>query len=135
MYGQSGIRGPASTVFNTGVAYDFRAQSPSLILGYGDRVSAGYHWGITAEYNLSTTDTKLTVDTGRSIGYGTYATVQAIYHTLTGTFEELDFVITSRLCDCLDVALVYRHARQEIWLEIGLVAIPQSRLQFLIPRQ
>ena len=134
LFGQSGTRGAASTVFNAGAAYDFRARSPSLILGYGERVTARYHWGITAEYNLTTSDTELTVGTGRSIGNGTYATVQAIYHTLTGTFEELDFVVTSRLCDCLDVALIYRHARQEIWLEIGLAIRPQSRLQFLFPR-
>jgi len=134
LFAQSGTRGPASTVFNAGVAHDFRARAPALILGYGEMVAARYHWGITAEYNLGTTDTELTVGTGRSIGYGTYATVQAIYHTLTGTFEELDLVITSRLCDCLDVAVMYRHARQQIWLEVGLTTSPYARLPFLFPR-
>jgi lipopolysaccharide export system protein LptA len=134
VHSQSGGRGPASTVFNAGGGYDFRERSPLLILGYGERVASRYHWGVTAEYNLNTTDTELTVGVGRTIGNGTYATVQGIYHTLTSTFEDLDFVVTSRLCDCLDLALVYRHTRQEIWLEIGLIALPQSRLQFLFPR-
>lgn len=134
VHSRSGTRGSASTVFNAGGGYDFRERAPLLIVGYGEQIAARYHWGVSGEYNLYTTDTELTIGVGRTIGNGTYATVQAIYHTLTGTFDDLDFVVTSRLCDCLDLALVYRHVRQEIWLEIGLIALPQSRLQLLVPR-
>jgi lipopolysaccharide export system protein LptA len=134
VHSQTGTRGPVSTVVNAGGGYDFRSRSPLLILGYGEHLTARYHWGVTAEYNLHTTDTELTVGVGRTVGNGTYATVQGIYHTLTSTFEDLDFIVTSRLCDCLDLTLVYRHTRQEIWLEVGLAAAPQSRFQLLAPR-
>lgn len=132
-YAQSGARGVVSTAFITGVGYDFRARSPLVILGYGERVTDRYHWGITAEYNLDTTDTALTAGAGRSIGSGTYATVQGIYHTLTGAFEDLDLIVTSRLCDCLEVNLVYRHTRQELWLGVGLAILPPSRPQLFFP--
>lgn len=133
-YGQVGLRGAISTSFSAGIGYDFRADSPLLILGYGEQIPARYHWGASAEYTLSTAETELTVGAGRSIGYGTYATIQGIYHTLTRAFEDLDVVITSRLCDCLDATVIYRHVRQEIWLEIGLGPVSPSRLQFLHPR-
>jgi lipopolysaccharide export system protein LptA len=133
-YGQSGARGAVSTAFTAGAGYDFRARSPLAILGYGEQLAGRYHWGAAAEYALGTADATLTVGAGHAIGHGTYAQVQAVYHTLTGAFEDLDFVITSRLCDCLDVTVIYRQVRSELWLEIGLGTISQSRLQFLLPR-
>jgi hypothetical protein len=72
---------------------------------------------------------------GHALGHGTYATVQAVYHTLTGTFEDFDVVLTSRLCDCLDVTVIYRQVRSELWLEIGLGSVAPSRLQFIVPRR
>jgi hypothetical protein len=134
VHSHSGTRGSASTVFNVGGGYDFRDRAPLVILGYGEELASRYHWGVTAEYNLGTSDTELTVGGGRTIGYGTYATVQAIYHTRTGTFEDLDFVITARLCDCLDVTLIYRQVRQQVWLEIGLGAMAPSPFRVLAPR-
>ncbi|OGR98587.1 MAG: hypothetical protein A2V88_07720 [Elusimicrobia bacterium RBG_16_66_12] len=120
LYEQQGQRGEAATTFRTGLAYNFRDMTTSAILGYGRRVDDRYHWSITGEYNLKTNDTKLTVDVGRAFGNGTYATVQAIYHTLTGTYEDLDYIVAARFCDCIAMQVKYRAARQEIWLEVGL---------------
>jgi hypothetical protein len=130
LYHRAGERGPAATAFRTGLSYKFRDATTSVVLGYGERIAARYHWDVTAEYNLVTTDTTLTVDLGSALGYGTYATVAAVYHTLTRTFEDLDFTVTARLCDCLDVSLVYRQVRREIWVQVGLSAFPSPRLQF-----
>ncbi len=132
-YVRTGDRGGAATALTLGAGYNFRDRTPSVILGYGERVPDRYHWSLLGEYNLGTTDTKLTVDAGLRLGYGTYFTVQGIYHTLTGTFEDLDYTIASRLCDCFDVSLLYRQVRQEIWFQISLTAFPQSRLQFQLP--
>ena len=133
LYHRTGERGPASTALSTGLAHNFRDATTSVVLGYGERVPTRYHWGATAEYNLVTSDTKLTVDVGAALGYGTYATVSAIYHTLTRVYEDLDFTVTSRLCGCVDISLRYRHVRKEIWLEVGLSAFPETRLQFQSP--
>ena len=69
----------------------------------------------------------------QALGRGTYFTIQAIYNTGVSGFEDLDYIITSRLCDCIDISLKYRQVRQEIWLEVGLAAFPQSRLQLQLP--
>lgn len=134
LYTRTGERGAASTALSTGLAYNFRDSTTSVILGYGERVPARYHWAITAEYNLVSTNTRLTVDAGHTLGRGTYGTISGIYNTLTGAYEDLDLTVTSRLCDCLDVSLKYRYVRQEIWFEIGLSAFPQTRLQFQFAR-
>ncbi len=50
--------------------------------------------------------------------------------TGVNSFEDLDYILTSRLCDCIDLSLKYRQVRKEIWFEIGLSAFPSARVQF-----
>lgn len=63
-----------------------------------------------------------------------YLSAQASYNITTRVLDDLDVVLSTRLCDCIELGLLYRHVRREIWLEIGLQAFPQSRLQLLFPR-
>jgi len=57
-----------------------------------------------------------------AFGRGTYFSIVAIYNTAINAFEDLDYILTSRLCDCIDFAFKYRQVRGEIWLEVGLSA-------------
>jgi len=126
-YMLTGTRGPElSTRFTTGSTYYFIDRSVSLNVGYGERAANRYHWGLAVEYNLSGQFWKITTDTGLAVGRGTYVTVQAIYNTGTRLFEDLDYIIVSRICDCIDVSLKYRQVRQEIWLVIGLSAFSET---------
>ncbi|HXF83647.1 MAG TPA: hypothetical protein VNN19_12930 [bacterium] len=124
LYTRTGLRGSATTTFQAGAGYDFLASSPFALLGYGRRLPERSHWMLTGEYNLKTTDVKLTADAGVALGAGTYATVQAVYHTLTGAYEDVDYFLTARLCDCFEVRVKYRQIRREWWLEIGLAPRP-----------
>jgi len=124
LYTQTGRRGAEATTFQAGAGYDFLTSSPVALLGYGRRLPERYHWMLTGEYNLSTTDIMLTADAGMAVGLGTYVTVQAVYHTLTGAYEDVDYFITARLCDCFEVRVKYRQVRRELWLEIGLSPSP-----------
>ena len=127
-YTLTGNRGPELlTRFTTGSTYYFMDRSVSLNVGYGERVPNRYHWGLGVEYNLSGRFWKISTDTGLSVGRGTYLTVQAIYNTGTRLFEDLDYIIVSRICDCIDLSLTYRQVRQEIWFQIGLAPFPSIR--------
>lgn len=127
--GRSGISWEATL----GSVYSFRDQAVYLTGVFG-QAGADFHWRLGARYGLTATYLRLTADIGLAIGRGTDFTIQAIYDAHVREFRDLDFIITSRLCDCIDVALKYRQVRQEIWFEIGLSAFPQSRLQFQFPR-
>ncbi|MDQ7843995.1 MAG: hypothetical protein QN141_11525 [Armatimonadota bacterium] len=124
LYTRTGQRGPETTTFQAGAGYDFLVSSPFVLLGYGRRLPERSHWMLTGEYNLSTTDVKLTADAGMAVGTGTYATVQVVYHTLTGAYEDVDYLLSARLCDCFEVRVKYRQVRRELWLEIGLAPRP-----------
>lgn len=118
-----------STRVTAGSTYYFTDRSLSFNIGYGERAPDRFHWGIGLEYNLTGRFWKISTDTGLSIGRSTYLTVQAVYHTGTRLFEDLDYLIVSRICDCIDLSLKYRQIRQEIWFEVGLAAFPELRLQ------
>ena len=134
LYGRAGVRGQASTVSSTGALYDFRSATTTVTIGYIEQVIPRYHLGVTAGYTLGTNILKLTTDSGVSLGYNTYLTVQAIYNVNANAFEDLDYILTSRLCECIDLLLRYRQVRQEIWFEVSLTGYPDSRLTFLFPR-
>jgi hypothetical protein len=128
-YARSVPRGPDLTAsYAMGVSYNFLDGTPSVNAGVGRRRSGAFHWGLGAEYNLTTHLVKATTDVGRSLGYGTYATIQAGYVVRTGRFEYLDLFITSRLCDCFELTLAYRHVHQEFRLQVALA--PPARLAF-----
>jgi len=117
-----------TATYSAGVSYNFRDRTPSVNAGFGQRVPEVYHWNLGTEYNLTTRAVKLSTDSGVAIGHGTYVTVQAWYFPQTGQFEDLDLFVTSRLCNCFDLTLKYRHVRQEFWLEIGLS--PDTQVAF-----
>ncbi len=124
-YTLTGSRGAEIvTRFTTGSTYYFMDRSVSLNVGYGERIPNKYHWGFGLEYNLVGLFWKISTDSGLSVGRGTYVSVQAIYNTGTRLFEDLDYMIVSRICDCLDLTFKYRQVRQEIWLQIGLAGFP-----------
>lgn len=124
-YTLTGSRGAELfTRFTTGSTYYFMDRSVSLNVGYGERVPNRYQWGFGLEYNLHGRFWKISTDTGLSVGRGTYVTVQAIYNTGTRLFEDLDYTVISRICDCFDVSLRYRQVRREIWIQIGLAPFP-----------
>ncbi len=133
-YSQFGTKSPAvTTAFGAGVSYSFLDSTVSVNGAYGE--SAGrYHWGLGAEYNLGTQVLTISTDAGLAIGQGAYFTVQAVYNTSSQQFQDLDYLITARICECIDVALKYRQVRQEIWFEMGLIAFPETRFQFQVPR-
>lgn len=133
-YTRTGGRPPSlSTLFIAGATQNFRDRTLSLASWYGERSPDRYHWGLGVEYNLTTQAWALTTDSGLSLGRGTYFRIQATYNLTAGVFAELDYIVTSRICDCIDLSLKYRQARQEIWFEVGLTAFPESRFQFLLP--
>lgn len=116
-----------STVFG-GVGYSFRDTAPLLILGFSGRTPAEFALAMTGTYNLNTSELKVSVDTGLQIGYKSRLSVFAAYNTRTGLFEELDYTLSARLCDCFQATLRYRQIRREIWLEVGLA--PDTMIQF-----
>lgn len=135
-YAQTGVRAAeVQTTFTLGTTYYFGdtpvlrggtvvsflpGPSASLNIGYGERVPTRYHWSFSTEYNLTARVVRVWTDSGLALGRGTYFTIQAIYNTQISTFEDLDYVLTSRFCDCIDVSLRYRQVRAEIWLQVGL---------------
>lgn len=116
-----------STVFG-GVGYSFRDTAPLLILGFSGRTPAEFALAMTGTYNLNASELKVSVDTGLQIGYKSRLSVFAAYNTRTGLFEELDYTVTARLCDCFQATLRYRQIRREIWLEVGLAS--DTMIQF-----
>ncbi len=118
-YSRTGVRGTAADAsYNLGVSYSFLDGTISLEGGYRERASDRYHFGLTVEYDLDTWALKYTIDSGLAIGWGTYFTVQAEYKTETGQFKDLDYILTSRVDDCLDLELRYRQVRQEVFFVI-----------------
>lgn len=117
------------TAFTAGVSYTFRDltnpandMTTSVNAGYTDRHLDRYHWGLGGAYNLGTGVLRLATDAGAAIGGNTYLTVQTVYDTSLGSFEDLDYIVRTSICDCIDVGIKYRQMRQEIWVEIGLTA-------------
>ncbi len=107
-----------TSTFHYGVSYSFLDQTPSLIIGYKEDDPERFNWGLDAEYDLVSQDVKLTTNSGLAIGRGTNFSIHAIYHSSTGQFEDLDYLITSQLRECINLELQYRQVRQEIFLEI-----------------
>ncbi len=133
-YARSGRRGSGiDTAFSTGIAYNIQGREVVMGLSYGERYSDRYHWDVSAEYGVDTRTLKLYTDSGLSVGRGTYFTVQTIYNATTRRFEDLDLILKSRLCDCLEVLLKYRQVRQEIWFEVGLTGVPEVKFQYKFP--
>lgn len=114
-------RADLTATLGAGVFYDIRDRTPSVALDYVRRVRDRYHWGLGAQYNLTTQVLRLSTDSGLAVGRSSYVTVQAIYNTATGTFEDLDYIL-SATCDCIQIALKYRQVRRELWVEVGLAA-------------
>lgn len=130
--------GDVSRTFVGSALQDFRSQSFSLAGGYSVNAGGRYHGGLSLSYNLTTRETSATASAGTKVGRSTYASVSGTYNIATQTITELEFVVTSRICDCIEVSLRYRpyyqsRAVTEIWLEIGVLALPESRLQFYFP--
>jgi len=125
---RSGLRlGRLETTVFGGVAYDFRTTSPSLVAGFSGRDDPRLALTLSGSYNLKLSEFKVTLDTGVQIGLGSRVSVFTVYNTRTGAFEEFDYGIAARLCDCFQVVLKYRQARQEFWLEVGLAPNPTMR--------
>lgn len=121
LFNRSGVSlGPfASTVFG-GVGYSFRDTAPLVILGFSGRSAKQLTLAMTGTYNLTASELKVSMDTGVQIGPHSRLNVYASYNARTRLFEELDYTLTARLCDCFQAMLRYRQIRREIWLEIGL---------------
>ncbi len=60
--------------------------------------------------------------------------VQASYLARTGVYTDIDYVVAAQICDCLQALLRYRQVRQEIWFELGLIAIPEAQVQLQFPK-
>jgi|GEM_PF-1040683 len=125
---RSGFRlGPLATTVFGGVSYDFRTTSPSLVAGFSGRDDPRLALTLSGSYNLKSSEFKVTLDAGAQVGLGSRVTVYTVYNTRTGSFEEFDYGLTARLCDCFQVVLKYRQARKEFWLEVGLAPNPTMR--------
>lgn len=130
-YQKQGLREEfIATTCTAGASYDYLTASPSVSVGYGERMPNHYHWAISPEYNLTTHAVTLISDTGVALGTDTYFTVQAKYDTAATQFTDLDYIVTARIGDCFDVSVKYRQVRQELWISLSLSAFPQAVVQF-----
>lgn len=53
--------------------------------------------------------------------------VQASYNITTSTYKDIDYFVSAEFCDCLQALLRYRQVRQQIWLEVGVLAFSEPR--------
>jgi hypothetical protein len=109
-----------TTTFHYGISYSFLDQAPVLVIGHKEEAPERFPWGLDVEYDPVTKDAKVTADSKFAIGLGTDFSVHAIYHTSTGLFDDLDYLLTSHLFDCANLELQYRQVKQEFSLDIDM---------------
>jgi hypothetical protein len=133
---RTGLRddGLTMTTAKTGGFADYIINTPSVYVGYGERIPNRYHWELIPEYNLTTRAITLNSDTGIALGSDTYFTVQAKYSTATTQFVDLDYIVTARVSGCFELSVKYRQMRQQLTIGLGLspvswATLPQPQTQ------
>jgi hypothetical protein len=118
---RSDLGGGVETRWRTGVIFHLANGTTSVLGEYGRTVAGRYHWSVGTQYNLMTHTARLFTDSGAALSPRTYLTVQADYNVSRARFKRLDFLVRSRVCDCIGVAFRYRVIQQEFWLEVGVL--------------
>jgi hypothetical protein len=116
------------TTAKTGAFADYITNTPSVYVGYGERLPNRYHWELVPEYNLTTRTITLNSDTGIALGSDTYFTVQAKYNTATTQFVDLDYIVTAQVSGCFELSVKYRQMRQQLTIGLGLSAVSWATL-------
>ncbi len=95
----SGVRlGDLETDLLGGTTYSFRDSSTTYTAGIAVTTPGHFSIGVQASYNLS-----------------------------TRTYKDIDYFVSTRICDCLEALLRYRQVRQQIWFEVGVLALSEPR--------
>ncbi len=95
----AGLRlGALDTELLVGATYSFRDASTTYTAGFAISTPGHVSVGVQASYNLS-----------------------------TRSYTDIDYFVSTWICDCFQASLKYRQVRQQIWLEVGVLAFLEPR--------
>jgi lipopolysaccharide assembly outer membrane protein LptD (OstA) len=118
---------------STPFRFDSVSPTSAVSAGYSRRVEGQYHFNFGISHDFLVPETKLSAEVGVQVARDLSFTVSAVYNLRTAAYEDVDYVLTKQ-CDCVEVSVKYRQVRREWWVEIGLVAFPQTRFTYQFPR-
>ncbi|MDR7434018.1 MAG: hypothetical protein QN189_02685 [Armatimonadota bacterium] len=118
---------------NTPFSFDSVSATSAVSVGYSRRIGGQYHVNLGVNHDFLVPETKVSAEAGVQVVKDLYFTVSAVYNVRTASYEDIDYVLAKR-CDCVEFSIKYRQVRQEWWVEIGLVAFPETRFTYQFPR-
>lgn len=118
---------------STPFSFDSVSPTSAVSVGYSRRIEGQYHVNLGASHDFLVPETKVSAEAGVQVVKDLYFTVSAVYNLRTAAYEDVDYILTKR-CDCVEVSVKYRQVRREWWLEVGLVAFPQTRFTYQFPQ-
>jgi hypothetical protein len=114
---------------STPFLFDAPTRQSALTVGYR-QAGEGLAFDVGAQYDAVPRHLRLLATVDASLAGGWSFRTFAKYNATLASFEELE-LRAGRLCDCLEVSVLYRVPQQQLWLTVQVV--PSVRVQQAVP--